>query len=54
MVQCWSIYYLVCLIGYGVSVVCFWFIWEIICYWLDYFKIKKWIEQGKLLVLDVN
>jgi len=46
--QCWSTHHLACLIGYGVSAVCPWLIFESGRHWLKHPKTQKLIESKKI------
>ena len=46
--QCWSTHHLACLIGYGVSAVCPWLIFESGRHWLKHPKTQKLIDSKKI------
>ncbi len=46
--QCWSTHHLACLIGYGVSAVCPWLIFESGRHWLKHPKTQKLIDSKKV------
>ena len=52
--QCWSTHHLACLIGYGVSAVCPWLIFESGRHWLKHPKTQKLIESKKIDSLSTN
>ena len=52
--QCWSTHHLACLIGYGVSAVCPWLIFESGRHWLKHPKTQKLIEGKKINPLSID
>ncbi|EEE40919.1 glutamate synthase large subunit [Prochlorococcus marinus] len=52
--QCWSTHHLACLIGYGVSAVCPWLIFESGRHWLKHPKTQKLIESKKIDSLSTD
>ncbi len=52
--QCWSTHHLACLIGYGVSAVCPWLIFESGRHWLKHPKTQKLIEGKKINPLSIQ
>ena len=52
--QCWSTHHLACLIGYGVSAVCPWLIFESGRHWLKHPKTQKLIDSKKIDLLSTN
>ncbi len=52
--QCWSTHHLACLIGYGVSAVCPWLIFESGRHWLKHPKTQKLIDSKKIDLLSTD
>ena len=52
--QCWSTHHLACLIGYGVSAICPWLIFESGRHWLKHPKTQKLIDSKKIDSLSTD